>query len=483
MVRIGRGSVSNDIVGNAFPIPNLPPHAGKLHTLSVVYIAGKGSISRLEAFWDGVSIGYTNNSYKAINWGTSTGIFIGRFNDISPVGKSYNAGFKVFRKVLTTSEMLDQHTNRPVLVDKLIVATQDDYVVNVSFENVTVDGFIVRINNVFPYNTDDRLYKLAFRDEVFDIATNIRVAIGVEELQTNAETSNFNSYNLPYDIPITRALYPALFPINSHVHKIELYLRSNTNSLIVTIKGLFISPTIPKFLTIPDIYIDWSTQSIRDKTGAFIDDIIILNNSSNSASSPSQYQLLDNKVMRFNQNNHIRMRTGIPALLKDYQGDLTMCYVGASKATSGIAFLLDFMNWFGQITGWVIKIMDRGYATILGRLSGHLLSTDSNIPVNLPYKNLHTISFAYTERYTANDSKMEVYWDGIKLNETISPYSPIRYDTGDNLYIGRFGNQFINGDSYVNDLKVYKKAFNSQEMLDEHTNIPTGLTQFDADTA
>jgi hypothetical protein len=32
-------------------------------------------------------------------------------------------------------------------------------------------------------------------------------------------------------------------------------------------------------------------------------------------------------------------------------------------------------------------------------------------------------------------------------------------------------------------LKVYKKAFTSQEMLDEHTSIPTGLTQFEADTA
>jgi hypothetical protein len=234
---------------------------------------------------------------------------------------------------------------------------------------------------------------------------------------------------------------------------------------------------------IPDIQIDWPSLSIRDKTGAFIDEITILNNTSNSASSSSQYQLLDNKVMRFNQNNHIRMREGIPRLLKDYQGDMTMVYHGASKATNGISFLLNMMNWFGQITAWVIKINDRGYETVLGRLSGHQLQPIANVPVNLPFKNLHTISFAYTERYTATDSKVEVYWDGVKLSEAISPYSPIRWNTGDNIYIGRFGNQFINGISYVNNLKVYKKAFTSQEMLDEHTSIPTGLTQFEADTA
>jgi hypothetical protein len=187
--------------------------------------------------------------------------------------------------------------------------------------------------------------------------------------------------------------------------------------------------------------------------------------------------------MRINENHHIRMRNGIPALLKNYQGDLTMVYKGASKATRGISFLLNMMPFFGQITAWVIKINNRGYEAIVGRLSGHQLSTFSTIPVNLPFKNLHTISFAYTERYTATDSKIEVYWDGIKLDEMISPYSPIRWDTGDNIYLGKFSDQMVSNTSYYNDLKVYKKAFTSQEMLDEHTNRPSGLTQFEADTA
>jgi len=229
-------------------IPTSPPYASQLHTLGFVYTADTASISRLEAFWDGVSLGVGTNSRSPLNWDTSTGIFMGRFNDTVVAGKSYNAGFKVFKKALTTTEMLEQHTNRPILVDKLIVANQDDYVVKVSFENVTYDGFILRINNVFPYNTDDRFYKLAFRDEVFDIATNIRVAVGVETLQTNAETPNFDSYALPYDIPITRALYPGLFPIDTHEHRIELRLQTNTNALLLEIKELFISPAIPNLL-------------------------------------------------------------------------------------------------------------------------------------------------------------------------------------------------------------------------------------------
>jgi hypothetical protein len=334
-----------DIRINGGIIPTSPPYASQLHTIGFVYTANNDiSISRLEAFWDGVSLGVATNSLSPLNWDTSNGIYMGRFNDISPSGKSYNTGFKVFKKVLTNAEMLEQHTNRPVIVDKLIVANQDDYVVKVSFENVTVDGFIVRVNSVFPFNTDDRLYKLGFRDEVFDIATNTRLAIGVEDLQTNAETANFDSYDLPYDISITRALYPDLFPISTHEHRIELYLQSNTNGLILVIKGGFISPTIPKYIPLPDISIDWPSKTIVDNTGAFIDDILILNNSSNSASSSTDYELLDNKVMRINQNHHIRMRTGIPALLRNYHGDLTMVYHGATNTTSGISFLLNMMN-------------------------------------------------------------------------------------------------------------------------------------------
>jgi hypothetical protein len=407
---------------------------------------------------------------------------MGRFNDISIAGKSYNAGFKLFKKALTTVEMLDQHTNRPVLVDKLIVATQDDYVVNVSFENVTVDGFILRINNVFPYNTDDRFYKLAFRDEVFDIATNTQVAVGVENLQTNAEPPNFDSYALPYDISITRALYPGLFPFNTHEHRIELYLRSNTNSQILVIKGLFISPPVP--ILSPDISIDWPTRTIRNKTGAYIDDVRVRQNSNNSASSDTQFQLLDNKVMKINQGHYLRVtRDGIPSLLKNYQGNLTMVYHGATNTTTGISFLLTMMSGFFTTTAWIIKINNRSYETVIGRISGNQLQTFSTVPVNLPFNSLHTISFAYTERYTATDSKVEVYWDGIKLNEMISPYSDIRWNTGENIYSGRFGNQHINGISYVNDLKVYKRAFNTQEMLHAHTNRPSGLTQFEADIA
>jgi hypothetical protein len=59
---------------------------------------------------------------------------------------------------------------------------------------------------MLPYNKEDRFYKIGFRDEVYDITSGLLVASSIENLQTNAETANFNPYSVPYDIPITKAL-------------------------------------------------------------------------------------------------------------------------------------------------------------------------------------------------------------------------------------------------------------------------------------
>jgi hypothetical protein len=276
-------------------IPTSPPYASQLHTLGFVYTADTASISRLEAFWDGVSLGVGTNSRSPLNWDTSNGIYMGRFNDTVVAGKSYNAGFKVFKKALTTTEMLEQHTNRPVLVDKLIVANQDDYIINASFENVTYNGFIVRINEVFPYNTDDRLYKLGFRDEVYDIATNTRVAIGVENLQTNAETPNFDSYALPYDIPISKALYPGLFHTDIHEHRIQLRLNTDTNGLLLEIKELFISPHIPKMPSLLEVDFLQNSQ-IRFQSLGLADSVVTTSSQSFNFNTDNQFVTLSNDV-------------------------------------------------------------------------------------------------------------------------------------------------------------------------------------------
>ena len=114
-------------------------------------------------------------------------------------------------------------------------------------------------------------------------------------------------------------------------------------------------------------------------------------------------------------------------------------------------------------------------------MSGHLLSNNVPVPTHTPFSDLHTISFTYKENYTATDSRLEVYWDGVFIDSVDSPYSPIRWDTGNNLYIGRFSNQVVNGVSYVGDLKVFKKALSSEEILEQHLNRPSGLVDFEAD--
>jgi hypothetical protein len=150
---------------------------------------------------------------------------------------------------------------------------------------------------------------------------------------------------------------------------------------------------------------------------------------------------------------------GIPDLLFDHQGDFTMVYHGGSLAPGAISFLLTLVPTFGAIAGWVIKIHNRNYETVLGRISGHFLSNNVLTSSNqFTLSDLHTISFTYEENYTATDSRLKVYWDGLFLGSVENPYSPIRWNTGAQLYLGRFVNQEVNGVSYVGGFKIFKRV-------------------------
>jgi hypothetical protein len=96
----------------------------------------------------------------------------------------------------------------------------------------------------------------------------------------------------------------------------------------------------------------------------------------------------------------------------------------------------------------------------------------------MPFSDLYTISFVYTEKYTATDSRLETYWDGILVNSVENPYSPIRWNTGNNLYFGRFVNQIVNGISFLADFKNFKRALSGGEMLDQHLNRPSPGFEF-----
>ena len=99
----------------------------------------------------------------------------------------------------------------------------------------------------------------------------------------------------------------------------------------------------------------------------------------------------------------------------------------------------------------------------------------------MPVSDLHTISFTYEEKYTATDSRLMVYWDGLLIGSVVNPYSPIRWNNGSQLYLGRFVNQEVSGVSYVGGFKVFKRLLTPEEMLEQHVSQPSSLPEFEAD--
>jgi len=82
------------------------------------------------------------------------GIYFNRLNDTVVAGTTYTTGFKLFKKALLNSEMLELHTNRPVLIEKRVITFSNDSIILASFHNVTYNGFILRIDEMLPYNKE-----------------------------------------------------------------------------------------------------------------------------------------------------------------------------------------------------------------------------------------------------------------------------------------------------------------------------------------
>jgi hypothetical protein len=154
-------------------LPRLAPFAEKIHTFSFSYIADNGlGVSSLRAFWDGISVGYMEKAYLPLVWTTSNNLYVGRYFIFPIIATTYSVGLKVFTKALTEIEMLEQHTNIPPVVDKLNITNSDEAFVDFTIENVNMDGFIIRINSMLPFNTPNRSYKVGFLDNVINLVTN-----------------------------------------------------------------------------------------------------------------------------------------------------------------------------------------------------------------------------------------------------------------------------------------------------------------------
>jgi hypothetical protein len=165
-VVIGREGSGNDMTSGVL-LTDQMPFAGKIHTFSFVYIADNGSgVSSLRVFWDGVSIVYTEKAYSPLRFDTSNGIYMGRYFNYPIFSTTYNAGHKIFKRALTEAEMLDQHRDIPTEFDKLPITNNDEAYIVFTIDNENMDGFIIRISSMFPYNTENRFYKKGFLDTV-----------------------------------------------------------------------------------------------------------------------------------------------------------------------------------------------------------------------------------------------------------------------------------------------------------------------------
>jgi hypothetical protein len=150
---------------------------------------------------------------------------MGRFFDTTVPSTQYNNGLKIFKKALTNTQMLEQHRDIPIVFDRLPVTNNDEVYINFTIENENMDGFIIRISSMFPFNTENRSYKAGFMDIVENLATKRFETPQIKTTSLIGDVDTFNPYStLPYDILVTRDLYPDLFPLDAHKHTINVRL-------------------------------------------------------------------------------------------------------------------------------------------------------------------------------------------------------------------------------------------------------------------
>jgi hypothetical protein len=470
-IRIGRLDGTDDIQILAGIIPIDPPYARQLHTIGFIYTANSGGISKLEAFWDGVSIGYASNTPKSLNWDTSNGIYFNRLNDTTVSGTTYNAGFKIFKKALTNAEMLEQHTDRPVLIDKRVIRYSGDTVLIASFQNVTYNGYILRIDELLPYNTDDRFYKIGFRIEVYDITTNVLVASSIENLQTKAETTNFSVNSLPYDIPITRALYPALFHTDIHEHRIVIQLQSDINGFLNE-SGLFISPHILNPPIIPNLLFDVNFNDSSLDVDYTMDDNPLVFEAPNGAITAE-----DGFVTMNGYNSYIKLTQGLPSYLK-HTGDQSWVVNFRSDQTSAMRFLahtappgptrettLDIRTGFflfGYNNSMQVTLF-KGINDTLVNVSATFQETDLSVKVN---------SAVFT--YERLNHRLSIYFNGVFLSSiTANPAfvdDEIDWSTADNIYVNKSIRFYAINPTYYHKISAYDKILTLEEIEEIYKN-------------
>jgi hypothetical protein len=300
---------------------------------------------------------------------------------------------------------------------------------------------------MYPFNTENKSYKLAFRDRVKNLTDNSLFVDVTKNLSTNAGPDTFNPYtNIPYDIIVTRDLYPELFPSNQHEHSISLRLLDSDNNLLYQSLELF-SPAYPVYdRLLPDIYTDFTTKKLRGQFGNVLDNLEIMRNKINQA-TPYEYDLVDgDTVLVTKRGIHSQTTSGVlPEPLQGYDGDLTVVYHGLSLVNdSSESIVLTSINpnvnqssYF--YSGWYIRVIDSAVMIRIERIGrNEIVINSSPIPTLPPHAGrLHTLGFVYTAG-KGSISRLEAFWDGVSIGYTNNSYRAINWDTSTGIFMGRF---------------------------------------------
>jgi hypothetical protein len=378
--------------------------------------------------------------------------------------------------------MLQQHRDIPTVFNKLPITNNDEAYIVFTIENENMDGFIIRINNIFPFNTENRSYKIGFLDTVEKLATKRFETPQIKTTSLIGDADTFNPYStLPYDIIVTRDLYPDLFPLDAHEHNINVRLLNSDNSLVYQSTQSVTSARIPIFVLLPDIYTDWPTKTLRGKFGDVLDGIDIYRNKTTMALG-YEFDLVDgDNVLVTSTTIHSQTTSGVlPSLLQGYDGDLSISCHFLSLINDGTESLIltsidpNVSQSSTFHSGWTITIIGNQLSVRIGRIYDDdiELYVGGIIPIDPPYaRQLHTIGFVYTEN-NSGLAYLRAYFDGVYVGGGSRGREPIIWDTSNGIYFNRLNDTVVDGTTYTTGFKLFKKALTDAEMLEQHTTRP-----------
>jgi hypothetical protein len=335
---------------------------------------------------------------------------------------------------------------------------------------------------MYPFNTENRFYKIGFRDTVENLATKRFETAQIKTTSLIGDADTFNPYTtLPYDILVTRDLYPDLFPLDAHEHNIEIRLLNSDNSLVYQSIQSVTSPRIPIFVLLPDIYTDWPTKTLRGKYGDVLDNIDVYRNKTTVALG-YQFDLVDgDNVLVTSTNIHSQTTSGVlPSPLLNYDGDLSISCHFLSLINDGTESLIltsidpNVSQSSTFHSGWTITIIGNQLSVRIGRRYNDdiQLVDGGTIPIDPPFaRQLHSLGFVYNKE-NSGLGYLKAYFDGLYVGGGSRGIEPLTWDTSNGVYFNRLNDTVVDGTTYTTGFKLFKKALLNSEMLEQHTTRP-----------